>query len=129
MTVEIGGQIFGISFDSIVETICLVPERIMPLGTDRAFVLRDRTVPLLDLCDYLGTRRVATSSSAANVVVASIMGELTGLQVDRVGTRMDVMLQPMEGLLSEMQGIAGTTLLGDGRILLVLDLEELLNDG
>jgi two-component system chemotaxis sensor kinase CheA len=36
------------------------------------------------------------------------------------------MLKPMEGLLSGMRGIAGTTLLGDGRVLLVLDLQELL---
>jgi two-component system chemotaxis sensor kinase CheA len=39
---------------------------------------------------------------------------------------MDVMLKPMEGLLSGMPGVAGTTLLGDGRVLIVLDLEGLV---
>jgi two-component system chemotaxis sensor kinase CheA len=39
---------------------------------------------------------------------------------------MDVMLKPMEGLLAGMPGVAGTTLLGDGRVLIVLDLEELV---
>jgi two-component system chemotaxis sensor kinase CheA len=50
-----------------------------------------------------------------------------GLEVDRVGERMDVMLKPLEGLLAGMNGIAGTTLLGDGRVLLILDLDELLS--
>jgi two-component system chemotaxis sensor kinase CheA len=36
------------------------------------------------------------------------------------------MLKPTEGLLAGMPGIAGTTLLGDGRVLIVLDLEELV---
>jgi two-component system chemotaxis sensor kinase CheA len=37
------------------------------------------------------------------------------------------MLRPVDGLLSGLPGIAGTTLLGDGRVLIVLDIPELLN--
>jgi len=40
---------------------------------------------------------------------------------------MDVMLKPMDGLLGGMKGVAGTTLLGDGRVLIVLDVQELFN--
>jgi two-component system chemotaxis sensor kinase CheA len=36
------------------------------------------------------------------------------------------MLKPTEGLLAGMAGISGTTLLGDGQVLLILDLQELL---
>jgi two-component system, chemotaxis family, sensor kinase CheA len=39
---------------------------------------------------------------------------------------MDVMLKPMEGLLAGAGGVAGTTLLGDGRVLIVLDPQALL---
>ena len=39
---------------------------------------------------------------------------------------MDVMLTPDEGLLAGIRGFAGTTLLGDGRVLIVLDPGELL---
>ena len=35
------------------------------------------------------------------------------------------MLKPMDGLLKNMRGVAGTTLLGDGRVLIVLDVQEL----
>jgi two-component system chemotaxis sensor kinase CheA len=46
--------------------------------------------------------------------------------VDRLGERMHVMLKPMDGLLAGTPGVAGATLLGDGRVLIVLDLQELL---
>jgi two-component system chemotaxis sensor kinase CheA len=36
------------------------------------------------------------------------------------------MLKPMEGLLSGLPGVAGATLLGDGRVLIILDLPDLL---
>jgi two-component system chemotaxis sensor kinase CheA len=39
---------------------------------------------------------------------------------------MDIILKPFDGILSSVQGYAGTALLGDGRVLLVLNLKELL---
>ena len=60
------------------------------------------------------------------MALASISGEMLGLRVDRLGERMEIILKPLEGLLDGMRGITGTTLLGDGRVLLVLDLKEML---
>ena len=125
MTVEVGGQAFGIPLDALVETLRAPREHIVPLGAGSAFVLRERTVPLIDLGASLGTATAAATGEAANVVVAEVAGHWVALEVDRVGERMDVMLKPMEGLLAGMPGVAGTTLLGDGRVLIVLDLEEL----
>jgi two-component system chemotaxis sensor kinase CheA len=48
------------------------------------------------------------------------------MAVDRLGERMDVILRPFDGLLAGAPGIAGVTLMGDGQVLLVLDLGELL---
>ena len=48
--------------------------------------------------------------------------------IDRLGERMDVMLKPPEGLLAGVPGIDGTTLLGDGRVLIVLDLGEIFGN-
>ena len=51
-------------------------------------------------------------------------GALGALRVDRVGERLEIMLKPLEGLLAGTRGIAGSTLLGDGSVLLILNLEE-----
>jgi two-component system chemotaxis sensor kinase CheA len=62
----------------------------------------------------------------ANIVVIETGGQLAALEVDRFGERLDVMLKPMDGLLGGTTLVAGTTLLGDGRVLIVLDPLELL---
>jgi two-component system chemotaxis sensor kinase CheA len=123
MTVEAGGQWFGIPLDAVIETVRVQREEIRPVGQAHAFVLRHRTVPLIGLATSLGWAK-AEPSSEATVVVASSGGVLGGLEVDRLGGRMDVMLKPVEGLLSGIPAIAGTTMLGDGQVLLVLDVKE-----
>jgi two-component system chemotaxis sensor kinase CheA len=59
-------------------------------------------------------------------VVATANGECGAFQVDRIVERLDLILKPLEGLLAGTPGIMGTTLLGDGRVLLVLDIAEML---
>jgi two-component system chemotaxis sensor kinase CheA len=123
MTVEAGGQWFGIPLDAVIETIRVGRDEIRSVGQAHAFVLRNRTVPLIGLAATLGWAK-AESDSDATVVVASSGGVSGGLEVDRLGARMDVMLKPAEGLLSGIPAIAGTTMLGDGGVLLVLDVKE-----
>ena len=55
MTVEVVGQAFGLPLDSVVETTIVDRDMIVPIGSGRAFMLRDRTIPLLDLADTLAS--------------------------------------------------------------------------
>jgi two-component system chemotaxis sensor kinase CheA len=129
MTVEAGGQMFGIPLEAVLETVRLPRNEIRPLGTERAFVLRNRTLVLLDLASALGEAAVdgaGDRSGDARIVVTAAGGQVAGLEVDRLGERMDVMMKPLDGLLAGAPGVAGTTLLGDGRVLLILAVEELL---
>ena len=125
MTVEAGGQTFGIPLDAIVETVRVGNESIFPVGAAHAIVLRDRTVPLIRLAQVLA-QNGRPGAHEGPIVIANVGGDLGALQVDRIGERMDVMLKPLDGLLAGLPGIAGSTLLGDGSVLLVLDLAELI---
>jgi two-component system chemotaxis sensor kinase CheA len=127
MTVEVAGQAFGLPLDAIIETTIVDRDRVVPIGSGKAFVLRDRTVPLVDLAEVLSLSRDQSGLNQAKIVVMSAGGQIGGLEVDRLGERMEVMLKPMDGLLVGMRGLAGTTLLGDGRVLIVLDAQELFN--
>jgi len=126
MTVEVGQQVFGIPMEALVETVRIPRERIAAVGTASAFVYRGRTVPLIDLSSALGQAACARGEEI-NIVIAQAGSELGGLEVDRLGERMDVMLKPMEGLLAGTPAVAGATFLGDGRVLIVLDLHQLLH--
>lgn len=126
MTVEAGGQVFGIPFDAVVETVRVPREAVSGVGGGQAFVLRDRTIPIIELAEALGADVQPSGGGDAIIVVTAVAGGLAGINVDRLGDRMEVMLKPLDGLLAGTTGIAGTTLLGDGRVLLVLDLGGML---
>lgn len=127
MTVSAGGQTFGIPLEAARETLRVSRDAIAPVGAGHALVYRGRTVPLVELAGLLEAKRPAPSRRGdAMVVMVEIDGELGAVEVDGVGERMEVMLKPLEGLLSGLPGIAGSTLLGDGSVLLVLDVGALL---
>jgi two-component system chemotaxis sensor kinase CheA len=126
MTVEAGGQLFGIPLDAVVETLRVEKDRIFPVGAAHAIVLRDRTIPLVRLTDLLANRARDQADGSGPIVIAQLDGQLGAVQVDRIGERMDIILKPLDGLLSGVPGLAGSALLGDGGVLLVLDLAEVV---
>jgi two-component system chemotaxis sensor kinase CheA len=133
LVVEAGGQLFGLPFEAVVETVQLEAETIERIGQVPAVALRGRTVPLLSLAGLLGLaevpeleRSTAVALERPTAVVVERAGELAALQVTRLGGQMEVMLRPMDGLLAGMGWVAGTALLGDGAVLIVLEIAGLL---
>jgi two-component system chemotaxis sensor kinase CheA len=127
LTVEAAGQVFGVPLEAVMETVRVGRDAISPVGAARAMVLRQRTLPVIDLGQALGGGARAPEGDA-NVLIVAVAGQLGGLEVDRLGERMNVMLKPPAGLLAGIPGIDGTTLLGDGRVLIVLDLGEIFGN-
>lgn len=123
MTADVAGQVFGIPLDAVVETASVARDAISKIGAGRAVVLRNRTLPVLDLSAELGILADTQAASEAKIIVIANGEHLGAIEVDSLGERMDVMLKPLEGLLQGVTGVAGTTLLGDGRVLLVLDVQ------
>ena len=127
MVVEAGGQIFGIPMDAVTETVRLGPDRISRIKNNDGFVLRDRIVPICSLAELMNLPEARTPGLDARLLVLTdIGGKMTALEIDAIQDRLEVVLKPLQGLLSSARGYSGTTLLGDGRVLLVLDLKEIL---
>ena len=126
MVVVAAGQSFGVPLDAVVETLRIQTDRIVRVGAAHAIVLRNRTVPVVPLAEVLGLPCDDVGTSHGTLVVTARSGSYGALLVDGIGERLEVMLKPLEGLLAGMPGLAGSTLLGDGSVLLILDLEELL---
>lgn len=125
LLVRAGGEAFGVPVEHVAETLRLPAGRILPLRQAEAFVLRERTVPLLGLAALLGLEPPARGE-AARVLVTGTGAGRAGLEVEAFAGRLDVLLRPAEGLLRGMPGLLGTALMGDGRVLVVLDLPALL---
>jgi two-component system chemotaxis sensor kinase CheA len=124
LIVRAGDARYGIPLDQIVETARISEADIHAVGAGRACVLRDRTVPLFNLGALLGTP--SHPSPIARLLVTEAAGEAVAIRVDGFDARIDALVREGKGLLGVVPGVAGSTLLGDGAVLLVLDLPELV---
>lgn len=126
MVVEVGGERYGIPISDVIETYKLPISAIQPVRAGQAFVLRNRTIPLLRLGELLQMQSPSSHSDVLKVLIVRAGNNDVGVAVDTIAERAETLMRPLTGLLQGMNGIAGTTLLGDGRVLLVLDVEELV---
>jgi len=130
MTVALGERLFGVPMDLIHATVKVPRDDVVSIRGKQAFVLRERVVPLVDLAGLLDLPEAAIDKAGdadeVAVLVVSVANETIGLAVSAFGEGMEVILKPLEGVLAGIDGYIGTALLGDGRVLLVLDLKELM---
>ncbi|MGV8950692.1 MAG: chemotaxis protein CheA [Cypionkella sp.] len=125
LIVSIGAERYGVPMQTVLETVRVARHAVTPIRDNRAFVLRDTPVPLLSLSDLLGFPEMP-SKTEMTVLILSVAEQRIGIVVDAIAERMETITRPLGGLLSGIPGVAGTTMLGNGQVLLVLDMEELI---
>ena len=128
VTIECRGRIFGIPMDLVVETVRLRRAQVHRIKSAETFVLRDAIIPLLRLADAMGLPQSEHEGQDGDeaVMVVRLGRDRIGLVVDGFRERMEVIVKPLEGVLEGMPGFSGTALLGDGGVLLIIDLQEML---
>lgn len=124
LVVAVGRDRYAVPFDQISETVRVPGDRLIPVGTGTACVLRDRTVPVLSLAELLGEADPGTLP--ARLLVTRAGGDPVALRVDGFHDRLDAMVRAPVGLLANMKLVGGTTVMGDGAVMLVLNLAELV---
>ncbi len=129
LMVRMNGQRYGVPMDMVVETVRVPRSEIHVIKDRRVAVLRGRIVPLFGADELLALSDppLANAEGEYAVLVARVNGATVGMIVDGFAQTTDVILKPLDGPLSALSGFAGSALLGDGSVLLVLDLKELMH--
>ncbi len=130
VTVSARGRRFGVPLDVVAETIRLPGDCIRRIRGRSAFTWREQVVPLHPLGRILELPEARNRLSGGGdrlvlVIDAGGGGGFFGLEVDGIGDRLEVALRPMDGLLANIPAYLGTTLQGDGQVLLILNPKEL----
>ena len=128
MVIVSAGQRFGVAMDAVAETVRVAQAHIQLIKHRMTTVLRDRVVPLVTLNDLLALNQpqIPNEDGELAVVVVHIDGDFVGIIVDDCRETVDIILKPLAGFLGDLGGYAGSALLGDGSVLLVLNPRELL---
>jgi two-component system chemotaxis sensor kinase CheA len=127
MVVEVDRQTYVLPIPNIVE--CLRPSRnevTHLLGTAGTLQLRGDIVPLVHLGELLGLTCAARDKTAGTVIITEATdGTRLGLIVDELCGHQQVVIKSIEENCGAVQGIAGATILGDGHVAFILDVEAL----
>src|SRR5919202_361225 len=134
LLVESNGMLLAFPTDVIEEMLLLEREQILTTPGSEVLNWEGEMVPLTRLSAWLTfycPRRIATPEgvptiSAPTVLMISLGDQLVALQVDRCWGEREVAIRQVEGTLSMPPGFASCTILGDGKVVPLVDASELL---
>jgi len=124
MLVEVGDQTFAIPINNIVEVASIPLEDVSMIGSLEITTLRGNVLPLIRMHDLM--QIPDTRAKDLNVVVVERNSKQVGLVVDNITAQQEVVIKMMGGILKGVKGFAGATILGDGRVILIVDIGTLI---
>lgn len=121
-TVGVGSDRYVIPLSSVIECLDLVEEDQTPMTG--MINLRGKPLPYVRLRKILGSP--GKPPERESIVVTYHHGEIAGIVVDHLYGESQIVIKPLDRLFQSLPGIAGSTILGDGRVALILDVPALL---
>jgi two-component system chemotaxis sensor kinase CheA len=128
MVIESDGQLFGVPMDNVVETVRIPRGAIHAIKQSMTAVLRGRIVPLKALNTLLGISSLPRLNSDDELAVLLVQtgNEVLGLMVDGFKETIGLIQKPLGGLLSGLSVYSGSALMGDGSVLMILNIREIV---
>lgn len=129
LMVKLGGQAFALPLASVLEILDLDLSKTNKVDNQLVVMVRNKALPLFYLSEWLvkdpyySVNKQATSS---HVVVVNAGGRHVGFVVDQLIGQEEVVIKALGAKLQGMEGLAGATITGDGKIALILDVPGLM---
>ncbi|WP_417378478.1 chemotaxis protein CheW [Gimesia sp.] len=133
LVLESGSQPFAIPQLGVVELVRLSTEdckKIETIHNKKVFRLRDRLLPLVHLNEVLQLEEKPPEDDDlqdTNIVVVQVGEDQFGLIVSRIFDTEEIVVKPVGRLLKNIGLYQGTTILGDGRVVMILDVGGIFN--
>jgi two-component system chemotaxis sensor kinase CheA len=127
LLVRVGREVYALPLTHVVRTIEPLQSDVRHLHHQPVLRWEDKILPLVTLGDLLEvTREKEAAEEALPVVVVERGRQQVGLVVDEILGKEEIVLKPLEGILGQIEGLAGATIRGEGGIVLVLDVAGLV---
>lgn len=126
LMVKAAGAIYALPVIHTIETLEYKKEEIKNIQSKRVIVLRDEVIPVLSLAELLGKPRPETE--LVQIVIVDVRDKKVALEVDIVMGQQEVAIKSLGEFLKYARGFSGVTILGDGKISMILDIQSLLEE-
>ncbi|HRU38813.1 MAG TPA: chemotaxis protein CheA, partial [Candidatus Goldiibacteriota bacterium] len=127
LLVKCGGAVYAMPVIHTTETIEVPAADVRMIQKKRVIILRGEVLPVVSLAELLKKQR--KESDIINLVIVEARDRKIGLEVDSVVGQQEVAIKSLGEFLKYAKGFSGVTILGDGSISLIIDIQALLETG
>lgn len=121
LLVDVEGEIYSIPLAAVFETLRVEMKEFHTVGGQEVLKLRDSVLPLVRLERVFSVNRTYANDVSCYVVVVGVAEKRVGVVVSRLLGQQEVAIKSLGKYLANVPGIAGSTILGDGRVALIVD--------
>ncbi len=127
MSVGVGEEVYILPLSSVVESFQVQPGMIRTIGASgRVVEVRDEYMPVLELEQVFNVPRFDFENVSAIMVVVEAEGGRVALLVDELLGQQQVVVKNLEANYRRVDDVSGATIMGDGRVALILDVGSLV---
>lgn len=125
MSVSVADQLFIIPLVNIVESVQPEAWQLKQIGNKQMLELREAYWPIVKLCDVMTVPDARHKTEESILVLVETSRSRYALQVDDLIGQQQVVIKSLEQHYRRVHGVAGATIMGDGSVALILDVESL----
>jgi two-component system chemotaxis sensor kinase CheA len=127
LALRISNQVFIVPLASVLESLRPTPAQLQTLvGVGQVVVIRGEPVPLIQMSDFLSITEARTARNGGIAVIVEHDNKKAAMWVDEVLGQSQVVIKSVESNFRRIDGIVGATVLGDGRVALILDVQAVV---
>lgn len=127
LLVQVSDYIYSIPINSVIETLRIGPEDIEVIENTEVIRVREEVLSLVQVNQLFKHRAGEREEDYFYVIVVGSGDKKIGLGVDNLVGEQDVVIKPLNNKYTNVPGIAGATILGDGQVSLVVDVTGLFS--
>ncbi|MDU0458005.1 MAG: chemotaxis protein CheW [Geobacteraceae bacterium] len=126
LSVAVGAEKFIIPLNSIVESLQPSPESLKTVNGRSVVHVRGEYIPVIALYELFNMDALVKDPGSGILILIEVEGEKAAILVDALLDEHQVVIKSIETNYRKVEGTAGATILGDGRVALILDVNSLL---
>ena len=121
----VGDQIFVIPLVNIIESLQPVKEQLKLIKNEHLLWIREQYWPLVPIHQMMHVDHAVTNHTKGIVVLLESSKRRFAIQVDSLLGQQQVVIKSLEQHYRKVPGISGATIMGDGRVAMILDADAI----
>jgi len=125
MCVSVGKQTYVVPLTNIIESMQPTADQIRSLANDYVLWVRGEYWPIVHLHELMGIDNATHEITDAIIVLVETSRKRFGILVDCLEGQQQVVIKSLEQHYKRVPGVAGATIMGDGSVAMILDVESI----